>query len=80
MTEYDHLFWSPYRYEAGLAAPSFAAMQGWDVLCRHAHGPIILAYGEDFPHKKQMLPYAIALDPQRAQARRSPHSCFGVGM
>ncbi|GAK69867.1 glycoside hydrolase [Agrobacterium rubi] len=63
VTEYDHLFWSPYRYEAGLAAPSFAAMQGWDVLCRHAHGPIILAYGEDFPHKKQMLPYAIALDP-----------------
>ena len=63
VTEYDHLFWSPYRYETGLAAPAFAAMQGWDVLCRHAHGPIILAYGEDFPHKKQMLPYAIALDP-----------------
>ncbi|MBB3944386.1 hypothetical protein GGQ73_000309 [Rhizobium skierniewicense] len=63
VTEYDHLFWSPFRYEAGLAAPAFAAMQGWDVLCRHAHGPIVLAYGEDFPHKKQMLPYAIALDP-----------------
>ncbi|WP_320198760.1 glycoside hydrolase [Agrobacterium sp. rho-13.3] len=63
VTEYDHLFWSPYRYEAGLAASSFAALQDWDVLCRHAHGPIILSYGEDFPHKKQMLPYAIALDP-----------------
>lgn len=63
VTEYDHLFWNPYRYEAGLAAPAFAALQDWDVLCRHAHGPIILSYGEDFPHKKQMLPYAIALDP-----------------
>ncbi|MES5099203.1 glycoside hydrolase [Agrobacterium sp. BA1120] len=63
VTEYDHLFWSPYRYEAGLAAPAFAALQDWDVLCRHAHGPIVLSYGEDVPHKKQMLPYAIALDP-----------------
>lgn len=63
VTEYDHLFWNPYRYEAGLAAPGFAALQDWDVLCRHAHGPIILSYGEDFAHKKQMLPYAIALDP-----------------
>ncbi len=63
VTEYDHLFWNPYRYEAGLAAPAFAALQDWDVLCRHAHGPIILSYGENFAHKKQMLPYAIALDP-----------------
>lgn len=63
VTEYDHLFWNPYRYEAGLAAPAFAALQDWDVLCRHAHGPIILAYGEDVPHKRAMLPYAIALDP-----------------
>lgn len=63
VTEYDHLFWSPYRYEAGLAAPALAALQDWDVLCRHAHGPIILSYGEDVPHKEQMLPYAIALDP-----------------
>ncbi|NUS70356.1 MAG: glycoside hydrolase, partial [Ensifer adhaerens] len=26
-------------------------------------GPIVLSYGEPFPHKKAMLPYAIALDP-----------------
>lgn len=63
VTEYDHLFWNPYRYEAGLAAPAFAALQGWDALCRHGHGPIVLAYGEDVPHKRAMLPYAIALDP-----------------
>ncbi|PRD44309.1 glycoside hydrolase [Phyllobacterium phragmitis] len=63
VTEYDHLFWSRYRYEAGIVMPAYGALQNWDVLCRHAHGPIILAYGEDFAHKRQMLPYAIALDP-----------------
>lgn len=63
LTEYDHLFWSRTRYEAGLAMPAYAALQGWDGLCRHGHGPIALRYGEDPPHKRQMLPYAIALDP-----------------
>lgn len=63
LTEYDHLFWNRYRYEAGLAMPAYAALQGWDGLCRHGHGPIALRYGEDAPHKQQMLPYAIALDP-----------------
>jgi hypothetical protein len=63
LTEYDHLFWNRYRYEAGLAMPAYAAVQGWDGLCRHGHGPIVLHYGEDVPHKRQMLPYAIALDP-----------------
>lgn len=63
ITEYDHLFWSRYRYEAGLVFPAYSALQGWDAICRHAHGPIVLAYGEPYPHKRQMLPYAIALDP-----------------
>ena len=63
ITEYDHLFWSRYRYEAGLVMPAYAALQGWDMLCRHGHGPIALQYGEPFPHKRAMLPYAIALDP-----------------
>lgn len=63
VSEYDHLFWNRYRYEAGLVMPAYAALQGWDVLCRHGHGPIVLAYGEPYPHKRAMLPYAIALDP-----------------
>ncbi|MBD9488703.1 glycoside hydrolase [Ensifer sp. ENS11] len=63
VSEYDHLFWNRYRYEGGLAMPAYAALQGWDALCRHGHGPIALAYGEPFPHKQAMLPYAIALDP-----------------
>lgn len=63
VSEYDHLFWNRHRYEAGLAMPAYAALQGWDVLCRHGHGPIALRYGEPYPHKRAMLPYAIALDP-----------------
>lgn len=63
VSEYDHLFWNRYRYEAGLLMPAYAAFQGWDALCRHGHGPIVLAYGEPYPHKRAMLPYAIALDP-----------------
>ena len=63
VSEYDHLFWNRFRYEAGIAVPAFAALQGWDALCRHAHGPIVLAYGEPYSHKRAMLPYAIALDP-----------------
>lgn len=63
LTEYDHLFWNHFRYEAGLAMPAFAAFQGWDGLCRHGHGPIILRYGEQAAHKQQMLPYTIGLDP-----------------
>ncbi len=63
ISEYDHLFWNRYRFEAGLAMPAYAALQGWDALCRHGHGPIVLSYGEPYAHKKAMLPYAIALDP-----------------
>lgn len=63
VSEWDHLFWNRHRYEAGLAMPAYAALQGWDGLCRHGHGPIVLSYGEPYPHKRAMLPYAIALDP-----------------
>lgn len=63
VSEWDHLFWNRHRYEAGLAMPAYAALQGWDALCRHGHGPIALAYGEPYAHKRAMLPYAIALDP-----------------
>ena len=63
ISEWDHLFWNRYRYEAGLVMPAYAALQGWDAICRHGHGPIALSYGEPFPHKRAMLPYAIALDP-----------------
>jgi hypothetical protein len=63
ITEYEHLFWNPFRYESGLLMPSYAALQDWDALCRHGAGPIVLRYGEPFQHKQAILPYVFALDP-----------------
>lgn len=63
VSEYDHLFWNRYRFESNVLMPAYAALQGWDAVCRHAHGPVVLTYGEPYPHKRAMLPYAIALDP-----------------
>jgi hypothetical protein len=63
LTEWDQLYWNRYRYEAGLMMPAYAALQGWDGICRHASGPIALRYGEPFPQKQTILPYITALDP-----------------
>lgn len=35
ITEYNHSFWNPYQHEAGVAAPSFAAMQNFSALMIH---------------------------------------------
>lgn len=63
VSEYDHLFWNSFRHEAGLAVPAYAALQGWDGLCRHGSGPIDLAYGSGLPHKQKLLPYNLGMDP-----------------
>lgn len=63
ITEYEHLFWNHFRYEAGLAMPAYAALQNWDILCRHGEGAIVLEYGENYPRKQRILPYTFALDP-----------------
>ncbi|MCH4540034.1 glycoside hydrolase [Ochrobactrum sp. POC9] len=63
MTEYDHLFWNRFRYEAGLAMPSYAAFQGWDVLCRHSNGALVLGYGGSDFNEQYIRPYRTALDP-----------------
>ncbi|WP_176073309.1 glycoside hydrolase [Brucella intermedia] len=63
MTEYDHLFWNQFRYEAGLAMPSYAALQGWDLLCRHSNGALILGYGGSDFNEQYIRPYRTALDP-----------------
>lgn len=63
VTEYEHLFWNRYRYESGLVAPAYAALQDWSVLCRHGNGPIILAYGDQSEQRQRILPYTFALDP-----------------
>ncbi len=63
VTEYDHMFWNRFRYEAGLAMPSYAALQGWDVLCRHSNGALILGYGGSDFNEQYIRPYRTALDP-----------------
>ncbi len=63
VTEYDQLFWNRFRHEAGLLVPAYAALQGWDAICRHAAGPIDLSFEQSAPHKRAMLPFGISLDP-----------------
>lgn len=31
-TEWGHVFWNSYRYEAGLTVPAYASLQGWEML------------------------------------------------
>ncbi|MCE4222148.1 glycoside hydrolase [Methylobacterium sp. C25] len=63
VTEYDHLFWNRFRHEAGVVVPAYAALQGWDAICRHAAGPIDLTFDQPWPHKRRLLPFGISLDP-----------------
>ncbi len=63
VSEHQHLFWNRYRYESGLAVPAYAALQGWDGVCRHGPGAIDLTFDQHAPHKQRILPYAIGLDP-----------------
>ncbi|MBB5702359.1 hypothetical protein FHS76_002237 [Ochrobactrum daejeonense] len=63
VTEYEHLFWNRYRYEAGLLFPAYAALQGWDGICRHGQGPLTLAFDEATPFRQRIVPYTFAEDP-----------------
>lgn len=63
VTEYEHLFWNRYRYEAGLVFPAYSALQGWDGICRHGQGPLTLAFDEAAPFRQRIVPYTFAADP-----------------
>lgn len=63
VTEHQHLFWNRYRYESGLATGAYAALQGWDGLCRHGPGAVDLSFIQPWPHKQHILPYSIGMDP-----------------
>src|SRR5690606_3500951 len=62
-TEYEHLFWNRYRYEAGIMMPAYAALQGWDGICRHGQGPLTLAFDEAAPFRQRIIPYTFTVDP-----------------
>lgn len=64
VSEYDQPFWNRWRYESGLAMGAYAGFQDWDFLCRHASGPIELAYGVKNSGQRQAIhPYGIGMDP-----------------
>lgn len=64
VSEYDQPFWNRWRFESGLAMGAYAGFQGWDMLCRHASGPIELAYGiTDSSQRQAIYPYGIGMDP-----------------
>ncbi|MBI1890595.1 MAG: beta-galactosidase [Burkholderiales bacterium] len=64
VTEYDQPFWNRYRYESGLATGAYAAMQNWDLICRHASGPIELEYGGKRGDRHQIIyPFGAGVDP-----------------
>ncbi len=64
VTEFDQPFWNRHRFESGLAMSAYAGLQDWDLICRHASGPIQLAYGSRPSSRHQYLyPYAIGTDP-----------------
>lgn len=64
VSEYDQPFWSQWRFESGLAVGAYASLQHWDLICRHAFGPIELAYGKtDASQRKAIHPFGIGMDP-----------------
>jgi len=36
VTEWQHVFSNPYRYEGGLMFPSYARLQGWSAITQHS--------------------------------------------
>lgn len=64
VTEYDQPFWNRYRFESGLAVGAYASLQDWDLICRHASGPIQLGYGSrPSARHRYLFPYAAGSDP-----------------
>lgn len=62
VTEFGQIFWNKYRRESGLAVPAYAAFQGWDGICQHAHA-ISLSYENGTLRKDLIGPFNVALDP-----------------
>ncbi|MEO5703111.1 MAG: beta-galactosidase [Gammaproteobacteria bacterium] len=61
--EYDHPFWSPWRREAGILIPAYAALQGWDGIARYGN-PVELGYERSkFERHTAIYPFTIGMDP-----------------
>lgn len=62
--EYDIPYWNEWRREAGIAAPAYAALQGWDGLCRYSN-PITFKYQRitGVERSERIYPFSIGMDP-----------------
>jgi len=65
VSEHGDFFPNPHRYESGLLVPAFAAIQGWNAVCQHADGPIMLAYDGVGVRKSAIHTDSVGLDPVR---------------
>ncbi len=79
VSEWGHVFWNPWRHEGGVAAPSYAALQDWQLLMQHA-APVALRVKE--PVKSFTVvsdpavkpsEYMAALLFERGDVAASPH-------
>jgi hypothetical protein len=61
--EYNHAYWNPWRREAGITLPAYAALQDWDAICRYSN-PVQLRYSKDSNRRARSLtPFGVGLDP-----------------
>jgi hypothetical protein len=80
VTEYNHSFWNPFQYEAGLLFGAYSALQGFDSLMVHAFA--VMLDGDD-----GLNAFTVANNPicraneflvsclfQRGDLKKSPHS------
>lgn len=62
VSEWSHVYWNPWRHEAGLVFPGYASLQGWSLIAQHGH-PVILA-------PKALDHFNIHEDPPRKATER----------
>ncbi len=77
-TEWGHVFWNPYRYEAGLTVPAYASLQGWAMLTQFGTrdelkvGPIVNTV-ISFDPPLRAAEYMAALFFRRGDVETSTH-------
>lgn len=72
VTEWGYPYWNQWRYESGLTAPAYGALQGWQLL-NHSHEPIHLQA------KTTLRPFKIPHDPPEKIAERMAALLFARG-
>lgn len=74
-TEWGQPFWNRWRYEAGLVFPSYASLQGWQMLTHHAEAVWLRPDRFILP----LTSFRIAYDPPLKASERMSALLFGRG-